>query len=175
MEVKVKVSNIERLISEKLKKAVSASVDKSLARKLANTIKIRTQLGFGTDGSGKQSRLKPLSDSYKKQRKGEIAFFTNEYGQVIPYDPDYVQPLYSKTTPSKSNLTRTGEMLESLRGFVNDNTITVQVTGIRDDGLTNREVLEYTEEDGRPFLYMTNAEKNELIRELKNRIMKNLK
>jgi len=56
--------------------------------------------------------------------------------------------------PSKSNLTFTGQLLESLkaRSNVRQQTITLFASGRRDDGLKNEEVAEYVAENGRPFL-----------------------
>ncbi|MGB0257745.1 MAG: hypothetical protein ACPGES_03740 [Coraliomargarita sp.] len=56
--------------------------------------------------------------------------------------------------PAKSNLTFTGQLLESLKARSNVRTqvITLFVSGRRDDGLTNKEVAEHVAENGRPFL-----------------------
>lgn len=176
MTVKVKVGDIEGIVSKQLEKAVSASLDKELAQDVANQIKKRTQLGFGVDENGKQFKLNALSDSYKAQRKGEVAFFTDQFGNVIPYEPEVPPNLSRNTTPSKSNLTKTGEMLESLTGEVSDNQILINVKGLRKDGsgLTNEEVKDFVEAQGRTFLSLTSGERKELAREIKNRILRNL-
>lgn len=176
MTVKVDVGNIEAMISRKLDRAVNAAIDQNLATRVANQIKVRTQLGFGVGSNGKQITLKRLSDSYRAQRRGDIAFFTTASGVVIPYFPVNPPRLSSKTSPYKSNLTKTGEMLESLTGRVKNNQILVNVTGLRKDGsgLTNKEVKDFVEDGGRRFLSLTSGERKELAREIKNRILRNL-
>src|SRR5690606_22586140 len=161
----------------KIKKSVSISVDQELANETAEQIKKRTQLGFGVDDNGRQTKLKPLSMSYRAQRRGEIAFFTDESGRKIPYIPSEKPTLSPYTSPAKSNLTKTGEMLESIKGIVKDTSIFINVTGKRRDGsgLTNEEVKEFVEQQGREFMRLTNGEKNELARKLKDRILRNLK
>lgn len=65
----------------------------------ADLIKKRTRLGFGVDKhGGRKSKLAPLTDAYKKQRK-----------RHKPKGP---------TTPSKSNLTNTGDMLDDIEAKV---------------------------------------------------------
>jgi len=82
------------------------------------------------------ARFKPLSQRYKEFR----AKYTGNRGKLFK--------------PSKSNLTFTGQMLESLKGRSNvrKQTVTIRATGTRDDGQSNEEVAEYVAEQGRPFL-----------------------
>lgn len=176
MSINVNVGDIEKSITDQLEKAVSASLDQELANAVADQVRKRSQLGFGVDDNGKQVKFKPLAESTRQQRRGDIAFFTDSRGNVIPYTPDTPPRLSSKTTPAKSNLTNTGEMLESLTGKVKDNQILVNVEGIRKDGsgLTNKEVKDFVEDQGFQFLGLTNGEKKELIREIKNRVLDNL-
>ena len=176
MTVEIKVANIEKIIEDKIGKAVDAAIDQSLADDVANQVKIRTQLGFGVDENGKQVKLKPLSESYRAQRRGDVVFYKDEQGRLRHFVPDRPPVLSSSTTPAKSNLTNRGEMLESLTGSAKNNEISVKVSGRRKDGsgLTNEEVREYVESQGRNFLALTNGEKNEVIREIKNRVLRNL-
>ena len=176
MAVKVNVGNIEKKIQDQIQKSVSASLDKQLAQETAEQVKKRTQLGFGVDENGKQVKLSPLSESYRAQRRGEVAFYTDEFGRVRKYTPENPPPLSSKTTPAKSNLTKTGQMLESLTGEVKNNQILINVKGRRQDGsgLTNEEVAEFVESQGRRFLDLTIAERNVLVRKIKDRVLSNL-
>jgi hypothetical protein len=56
--------------------------------------------------------------------------------------------------PAKSNLTLTGQMLESLRERANQRQqrININLVGNRDDGKSKDEVAKYVAENGRPFL-----------------------
>jgi hypothetical protein len=84
--------------------------------------------------------------------------------------------------PNKSNLTLTGQMLESLHGTANFRTqsVSVNLIGTRDDGLKNSKLAEYVEEQGRPFLGLDQKGKERLKqfalrdirRQLKNRVQR---
>ncbi len=176
MAIKVNVANIEKKIEDKIQKSVTASLDRELAQETADQVRKRTQLGFGVDENGKQVKLKPLSESYRAQRRGDVAFYRDSQGRLRAFEPNVPPNLSSQTTPAKSNLTRLGEMLKSLTGRVKDNQILINVKGRRKDGsgLTNEEVAEYVEAQGRRFLDLTNGEKNSLIRKIKERVLRNL-
>lgn len=174
MSFKVEIGDIEKNISDRLNKSVEISIDNDLVEMIVEQVRKRTRLGFGVDDMGNQVKLKPLSESYRQQRRGNIAFYTDENGVVIPYEPLAPPIISPRTTPAKSNLTMTGQLLDSLKGEVNNNQIVIKPTGIRNDGYTNREIAEFVEEQGRQFLGLTRGEKNELIRELKNRVLKQL-
>jgi hypothetical protein len=89
--------DIRKLIN-KLKSIEKAATDSFLevGKEAVKLIRKRTRLGFGvrTQG-GNKKRLDKLSEGYKKTRK-----------RVKPSGP---------TTPAKSNLTYTGDMLDDLR------------------------------------------------------------
>lgn len=174
MTVKINLSNISKKITDKINKSVKFSVDRELAEKTADQIRTRTRLGFGVDENGRQERLKPLAESYREQRKGNIAFFTNQFGVKIPFVPKTKPKLSSLTTPSKSNLTNTSQMLDSIKGKAKNGVMFISITGLRRDGFTNKEIADFVEDQGRTFFNLTNAEKNQLAREIKNRILKNL-
>ena len=110
------------------------------AEDIKNKIITRTKLGFGVDPSGKQLRFKPLSESYKEQRKGRLRFFKNKNGGTWVVDTTLTAKTFNSlrpsktakkqykdnkgitkvynldqtTTPSKSNLTATGLLLRSI-------------------------------------------------------------
>ena len=105
---------------------------KLLARSLRLDIIKRIKLGFGVKENGNnKEKFKPLSDSYKKQRKKKLGFWTRSDGVVVPIETEglsrkqiaknkkYLKQnlpdLDGTTSAAKSNLTRTGQMLESLK------------------------------------------------------------
>lgn len=175
MSFKVNMGEIAKKIEEKIEKAVDLSIDTTLAKETATQIKIRTRLGFGIDTNGNQIKLAPLSDSYKAQRRGEIAFWTDKFGRVRSYIPDEKPRLHGHTTPAKSNLTNTGEMLDSIDGYASDGKMFIKLNGRREDGYTNEEIASFVEEQDRVFMGLTNSEKNALARKIKNRVLSNLK
>ena len=82
------------------------------------------------------SSFKSLSTAYKAFR----ANYTGTKGKSF--------------RPNKSNLTLTGQLLESLKGRSNvrKQEVTIFASGRRDDGQNNADVAEYVAEQGRPFL-----------------------
>ena len=117
----------------------------SLASDMRDQIVKRTRLGKGVSENGSSPRLKRLSQSYKEQRRGNVRYFRNKSGGVFKIEKkEFIlsnkelnayraskearsenrknrdifktKELSKKTTPSKSNLTATGLMLDSVRG-----------------------------------------------------------
>jgi hypothetical protein len=122
----------------------------------ADMIRTRTRLGYGVDADGKpRKKLKKLSDSYKKFRSGKLAFFTDGSGVVHPYEPKTPKVHLSEyTTANKSNLTLSGDMLDSVTvKEVGKNKVFVGPTGKR-----NEQVAEWVTEQGRPFNNLSNIE-----------------
>jgi len=163
MSFKVDLSGL-KIKLDKLEKAVDNAIDDKLAKDTANQVRKRTQLGYGVDENGKQVKLEPLSIDYKETRKKNKT------------------RLSGNSTPGKSNLTATGQMLKGLTGRAKDNQIFIRITGSRTTDLTgypsnlsNAEVADFVEEQGRRFMDLTNAEKNQLIRTLRQKILKNMK
>lgn len=163
-------NNLKRLkeLSERISQAVNESIDtaqsKRLGDNLAGQIRKRTRLGYGVGTNGQQQRLLRLTDLYIEHRE------------------DNRSDLSEATRPGKSNLTATGQMLNSLRGRGARAQIVVEITGNRTkelgdrrSRLSNSQVARYVQEQGRPFFKVTNAEKNGLAREVKRLILAKLR
>lgn len=107
----------------------------------------RTRLGFGVKkNGGKRFRLASLTEGYVKQRKkGGLSSFTR---------------------PKKSNLTRTGQMLESVKILkLSRGVITVGPQGKRNDGKSNDDIAIWNaKRKGRSFIYISDNEYNQLRR-----------
>lgn len=134
----------------------------------------RVKGGDGVDNDeAKLPQEKPLdklSKSYIDFRKGLVAFFTTENGAVIPYKPKKAPTLGAFGSPGKSNLTLSGEMLESIRVRVG-NDITLEIpNSSRSDGKTNAQVWEYTREGGRHFFAITVGEQNLISERVRQRV-----
>lgn len=143
-----------------LDKAISRAISKSkmtkYMRALAAIIKKRTRLGFGVakDGASKK-KLKGLSSKYIDKRKKSR--------------------LSSQTRPGRSNLTFTGQMLDALTGggekegpgvvFLEEN---------RNDDKKNSDIAEWNEDKGRPFLYISKAERKQLEKKVRDDIKKSI-
>lgn len=121
-------------LKRELKKAASKPqlLDK-VAQEAATIVVRRTRLGFGAR-DGKKEKLKKLSEGYIKQRKRST--------ELSPF-----------TSPRKSNLTFTGQMLESVHAQGH----TVRIPKGR-----NSRVATYVTEQGRPWFGVTEQERAQL-------------
>lgn len=153
-------------ILEREMKAIEADVKKPtnmkyLAQNLRQDIVKRSRLGFSVERNGdSKKKFKALSESYKKQRKKQLGFWTRPDGLVVPItDKKYLKQnsinLSSNTSASKSNVTRTGQMLDSLGEKVGFGKFSIEFKNAE-----AREKAEYVQND-RPFMY---ASKQELKR-----------
>jgi hypothetical protein len=165
---------------KKFKRKYGALVDKATkevakiaAEKTLKDIKERTKKGIGTDGE-----LKSLSKDYIEFRKRWKAFLAED------------------TSPDKSNLTATGQLLDALyyrvvgaRFFIKVNSKNRseglggeqleevvktskkgKVTKTYQSRLTNDQIREYTEKAGREFLALSEKEKDDLRKFVKDEL-----
>lgn len=128
-----------------------------LAEKAVKMIRDRTRLGLGLykEGSTKPKKLAPLSPKYKKWRK-----------KNRPSGP---------TTPAKSNLTYTGDMLDD---------IDFKITGNKKEGYSikigiweenSKDKALWNAEMGRHFMGLTYPQVKELKRWISKKMLKMLK
>jgi len=185
---------IRKSVEDKVKKAVNEGINLKYVEELKDRIVSRTQLGIGVDPeTGVSIRLLKLSDSYKEQRQGKARYYTGANGKIVRVgknktNSDYVKkPRLSKTTtPAKSNLTATGQLLKSLtvvkakiQGGV---AYFIRVGDKRGRGLFdspstigNKKLVEYLAEQGRTFLGFTKSQKNQITKEIRQIIIKFLR
>ena len=154
------IDGVEKLVVDsftQLKNERSTLIEvATFARK---RIQQQTRLG---NSMPNKAKLKPLSAGYREAR-------ANKKGGT---DPQFF-------SPSKSNLTLSGQMLASLKerivqtpGSVNEpSVVEVSPTGQRNDGLANSQVAEFVREGGRPFLGLDEKATNQI----KNIVLKNLR
>jgi hypothetical protein len=114
---------------------------KAIGAFMIQKIAVRTRLGYGVnDNLAEKSKLNKLSNPYKEFRKS------------YPFLSDL-------TTPNKSNLTKTGSMIDSLK--VKDfrkNAIRIGPTGFDRDGVSNSSKAFMQEKMGRVFLRLSAQE-----------------
>ena len=183
---------------DKFKKTIQDNVMGDAAEEAARLIKVRTRLGYGADGEQRE-KLRPLSDLYVRERKGEIIFhhgkngaawfeevnreakvFTNKkIGAHSKLDKNFkvirekfkVTINSSVTSPKKSNLTRYGDMLNSIRAkYLGNGRAEVTITGSDSDGVSNADKARWNEEKGRKFFSITKNERLQLARFIRERI-----
>jgi len=135
-------------IKKELKKATSPSVMRALSEFALNLIVKRSRLGFGVSKNfGEKSKFPNLSDDYIKQRRR-------------------FKGLSFTTSPSKSNITRTGQLLLSMQvTVVKQGSFTIAPTGQRTDSrLSNKDLAEILAKKNRVFNRLSQLEYNQLVR-----------
>lgn len=177
---------VELSLEKKLRQSQEIYKDKrflnNLARETAEQIKTRTRLKKGINKSGKNERLKKLSDLYVKQRQGKAKVWTDSAtGKVVVVEGKFPKPkLHPDAGPKKSNLTATGQLLDSLRGRYRRKSIEIDFKKERrgpdifgkTGKATNSDIVGYQEDQGRRFFDLSNSELNGLRRKIANRIRK---
>lgn len=100
LDIKFKAEDFKKKLEQALAKVLSQPQMKALMQETADDIKKRTRLGSGVESDFEPKRpLKPLSSKYKTYRKKN------------PH-----KELAASTSPNKSNLTFSGQMLDALSG-----------------------------------------------------------
>lgn len=138
----------------------------------------RVKSGYGVSGLDgeniQKQKLKPLSDSYIKQRQGKVKFITKN-GNVIPLVPGskfkIAKPKLGEFgSPSRSNLTLSGEMLNAVKYELTRQGFTLVIPdSARSDGKTNAEVADLVQ-GVRPFFALTTQEVQILTREVERKL-----
>lgn len=146
-EVTTNFREVFRRLKDRVKSAATTEQMELLAEEAARMVRVRTRLGQGVNKSGAKGKLKALSPKYVdfRERFSDLSEFT---------------------TPPRSNLTLTGQMLESIeildvkKGKVeigpNRNTR-------RDGKSTNQKVAEGVSK-ARPFMNFHKLEIKKLAR-----------
>lgn len=148
-----------QLSLKKIMTNMKRAIDDGISRKaimptglfIVSLIQKRTRLGYGvSQNGGDKKRLKGLTEGYIAQRardksKGRLSSFTS---------------------PGRSNLTRTGQLLDSLRAeYTGSGSIRISPSGLRFDGrLSNLRVAQYQEDQGRVFNRVSKLEFNQAVR-----------
>lgn len=134
-----------------------------LAKNAANDVKKRTRLGGTAEKSGGfDKKLKPLSESYKRFRGGKQVKFKTKDGKEVSFKPKKPK-MHSAASPKKSNLTFTGELLNSIRGKG-----VSQGKGLiyLEDNDRNIQIAKWQAKQGRTFMVLTNAQIKKITKEL---------
>jgi len=139
-----KMKDIQAALVAVLKDVSEPKNIQKYAEQAASMIKLRTRLGMGVskDGGDKKA-LKKLASSTKVSRVRK-----SKTGK-----------LSSDTSPGKSNLTETGQLLDSIEVIsISKGQVRIGPKGKRRDGLSNPEVAGYVTAQGRPFNNLSKVE-----------------
>lgn len=150
----------------------------------AAMIKLRTRLGQGVESDGaEKGPLKPLSPAYIKMRQEQqdtaesdvltARFRSGKRGLHVTKKQLHGKGgLSDQTSPGKSNLTRTGQMLNSESvTSVGEGEVFVGPKGSRDDGKKNEDIAAYVTYAGRPFNNLSKIE----VKRVNDAIKKDMK
>jgi hypothetical protein len=151
--VKQQLDIIAQKLAGTVKLAFNATFMREVGDETARLIFIRTRLGYGVPSQGSQrQKLFPLSAGYIAMRKKSQK---NGF-------------LSSATTASKSNLTFTGQLLESIQTKkAQDGISWVGPIGYRKEGGTNEQVAN-TVSKTRPFMFLSDLELKKIQRFAQN-------
>ena len=146
--------NFTRNFTKNLNQAIRKSFDdpylNSIGRQIVNQVQVRTRAGFGVrQNNARQQRLKALSREYIEARR-----FARKLGI-----------LNSSTSPNRSNLTFSGNMLESINHRLRRGGLTF--------GFSNKlaeETAEEVQSRGRPFFNLSSTEIRKLTRQFNTRL-----
>lgn len=119
----------------------------------ADIIRTRTRLGYGVPAPlAEKEALKPLSEKYIARRKAQ-----REDGKS--------GGLSALTAPGKSNLTRTGQLLDSIAvaGSAENQVVVAPFGPRKGEKLTNAELAQYVTDAGRPFNTVSKIEQKRLF------------
>ena len=182
---------VKAALDKRVGNAIKQGVTTDYIELLKQRIVKRTQLGVGVNPqTGDAMKLPPLSESYKEQRQGKARYYTDKNGKKIRVsknknNSDYVKKprLAGTTKPAKSNLTATGQLLNSLTvvklKITGGVSYLIRVGDRRGRGLFdqptsigNKQLVDYLSRQGRHFLGFTNAQKNRIAREIRQIIRK---
>lgn len=156
------IKEITEKITKELEKTIkSKAFYDEIGKGVATQIRKRTRLGYGVNASGAQVKLEPTKPSTQKAKQKK-----KEQGKLSP-----------QTTPKRSNLTDTGQLLDAIHHKSTDSKTTIQFKDSRKNSeLGNKKLAEVVQFiGGRIFFELTNPEKNNLKRVIEKKIQELIK
>jgi hypothetical protein len=155
------VKEFQKAMELGLTSGISKKEMREIGDIIADLVRTRTRLGFGVNAVGTPKvPLKPLAESTKKARRRN-------------------RNLSPLTSPSKSNLTQTGALLESLsviESSLREGYLEIGPQGSRKHGsLNNEEVGKAVAQRGRSFTPLSSTELKRLVDETTERSLNAIK
>lgn len=161
MSIKSDLDKFAKLVNAAIESATSQKSRNEIAQTIADRIRERTRQGYGVKKAGAtQTKLKALKDSTIASRKSK-----KRRGL-----------LSDKTSPSKSNLTESAQMLDALKGRAINKLVSLEFAGKRKRSpVTNAEVAAFAEANGREFFNVSAEDIRWLTKVLNDILNENLK
>lgn len=159
-ELSQQIKDLVKKITKELEQTVkSKAFYDEIGEEVSTQIRKRTRLGYGIGGAESQVKLKPTAPSTKKSKE-----YKKKKGK-----------LSDQTTPKKSNLTDTGQLLDSIQHKASLQKVVIDFKNLRKDSeIGNKELASHVQVD-RPFFGLTNPEKNRLRRLIEKKIQEMVK
>lgn len=142
--------DLKKKVDSALREVLSKDTFNEIGKLTSDQIKTRTRLGKGVpESEGAFQTLKPLADATinirtDKKKKGKLS---------------------SLTTPKRSNLTETGELLDSLKYQSTNTEVRIYIEGPQNQKKANDQVAQ-----GRKFMNLSKTEVREIIKYLQKKI-----
>lgn len=163
MATKVNTSGMKRKLGQVSKLVNTDDLSKELGETVIRGIKGKTRKGLDLVNGGKQGAL---ASSTIAQRR-----YLDDHNSTA-----------STYSPARSNLTFTGQLLDSLKWFRIGNIIRIMPTGQRrpykrgsKKSIANQDVANFLKEQGREFLGVDNPIKKQLKSIIRNFIRRNIR
>jgi len=153
----------QKEIDKLIRKVKSQRYRKRIAEFVIDLIYKRVKSGYGVT-----SDTSPAPSKTRLLALGETAFVNAKSVARARYIRQRKRAnLGPFGTPSKSNLTFTGEMLESLTSKITGNGFIIDVKNTRRNkgNLTNKQVANHVSDNGRPWLALTLTEQRIVLKE----------
>jgi len=155
------ISHLESDLKKFIASTITREMELEFAELVAQTIYKRTKSGKGLTinkvswGDNSLKEIKPLSPEYVSYRSRKI---------LGPF-----------ASPRRSNLTFTGELLESIIARIKGDSAIVEIQDIQhSSGVKMKELAEHVSENGRPFFGLADSEvkivENYIRRKIRERI-----
>jgi hypothetical protein len=141
-------------VKKRLSLSINAKQMGVIARYVVELIKERSRRGYGVASlGGQESRFPKLTKEYIKQRKRS---------RLSPF-----------TSPGKSNITRTGKLLASIRYTTKTGSAIIEPVGSRNDSnWTNRQLADHLQTKmNRPFMTLSAKQLRDLTKFIETNII----
>jgi len=171
-------TKVTKALDSTVREIVSQAFLKVLAEKARQIIYRRTKSGKGVNpSSGSEQTLKALSPRYIEYRKGNFSFTTKKKGKKVTANAKKPR-LGEFGSPSKSNLTLTGEMLDSIQIKIQKYGFLLYFPNTKhkwSKRVTVRQLAQYVQENGRPFFSLSQGEIRVLLKAVQDDVRKQLR